>query len=149
MRFTPDHYRDASLHRIADALELYKQDKYAGAIYYAGVSVECILRAYRVRQDPEFDSRHDLEILEKSSGIATFIPENQGRHFAQQFTVVWSRWKNDYRYASDERLRSEFRRLKLYQGIKGDFLKENARITMAAALELVNQGVSQWNSKMS
>jgi hypothetical protein len=40
---------------------------------------------------------------------------------------VWSRWKNDYRYASDDRVLRDLRDRGLTLGIKGDPLKENSR----------------------
>ena len=36
---------------------------------------------------------------------------------------VYNLWANDYRYASEARLRSELTARKLYCGVKGDVLK--------------------------
>lgn len=60
---------------------------------------------------------------------------------------VWSRWKNNYRYVGDERLRVEIKRLQLDRGLKGDSLKENARIVVEIAFEIVNKGTFQWTKR--
>ena len=56
-----------------------------------------------------------------------------------------------YRYYSDERLRTEYRRLKSSSNwrIKGDLLKENSRLVLEAAFELRNLGEVRWHSKMN
>jgi hypothetical protein len=36
--------------------------------------------------------------------------------------------------------------LKLDRGVKGDFLKENARQVSSSAIELINLGVKQWQA---
>jgi len=46
MRIDPIHYLEASSCSIDSARKLHMQAKYSGAIYSAGVSVECLLRAF-------------------------------------------------------------------------------------------------------
>lgn len=111
---------------------------------HEGVATECMLRAYRTRRDPEFDSRHDLRDLLKASGIAEFIPDHHQAEFAENLGQVWSRWKNDYRYASEERLRSEFKSLRFHRGVDGDFLSYNSRIVLDSALSIINIGALKW-----
>jgi hypothetical protein len=60
---------------------------------------------------------------------------------------VWIRWKNTYRYAPEDRMRKEVKRLGLDQGIKGDALKEMARVVIENALVVVNKGSYQWKRK--
>jgi HEPN domain-containing protein len=62
MKFNPDHYLEASANRIEIARRLHNIGHYSAAVYFAGVSVECLLRAYIVRENPEFDQRHDLKL---------------------------------------------------------------------------------------
>jgi hypothetical protein len=52
---------------------------------------------------------------------------------------------NEYRYASDKRLLSDLKRRGLTERIKGDQLKENARIVVEEALDLINEGAERWN----
>jgi hypothetical protein len=149
LKISAQDYLDAAGSRIRSAEILQTNRRYSAAIYFAGVAVECVLRAYVVRQDPEFDARHDLQELLRQSQLGALT---RGKHYRQAnawLGEVWARWKNDYRYASDERLRSEFRRCRLNYGIKGDFLKENCRRMLEAALQLHAIGAERWRSKQT
>lgn len=147
MHFRAEHYLDTARERVFSAVRLYELSRYSAAIYFAGVAVECLLRAYILRRTKEFESRHDLTDLMRKSSIADFIPPQQNREFGVYLTTVWRRWKNNYRYASIARLSSEFRDIGLFSGIKGDPLKENARITIPATEKIISAGVLAWNSK--
>jgi HEPN domain-containing protein len=147
VHFRAEHYLEAARERIFSAVRLYELSRYSAAIYLAGVAVECILRAYILRKTKDFESRHDLSDLMRKSSIADFIPPKQNREFGMYLTTVWRRWKNNYRYASISRLSSEFRDIGLCTGIKGDPLKENARITLSASEKIINAGVLAWNLK--
>ena len=62
---------------------------------------------------------------------------------------VWSRWRNDYRYAADDRVLRDLRAKGLTLGIKGDEqsqLKENSRRVFEKAHELVGLGVARWKN---
>src|SRR5689334_3990123 len=68
----PEHYYRAALERIKQAEYLYREgNSYALAMYVAGVAVECILRAFRARKAPVFESRHDLLLLFAESGMVS------------------------------------------------------------------------------
>lgn len=149
MTFNPTHYLEASQERIKTAYKLQKDARFVAAIYLAGLAVECLLRAYRTRRNPQFDARHDLGDLLKASGIADFIPEKRRKELAIHFGEVWSRWKNDYRFASESRLKSRFKELHLDRGVKGDSLKHNASVVVNSAFAIINIGVPRWNSKMN
>src|SRR5947209_12246097 len=77
MDFTADHYFRASVERMSQAHHLYRKGKgsYALAMYAAGLAVECLLRAYLVKRKREFESRHDLLLLFKESGILDADPD--------------------------------------------------------------------------
>jgi len=147
MRFRPEHYLESAQEQIGSARILHNRRRYPAAIYLAGVSVECLLLAYRTRENPEFDSRHDLGNLLKESGIAEFIRPKDRRSLPVFLADVWTRWKNNYRFVSSGRLTAEFRRLKLDGGIKGDILKRNSHIVISSAVEIINMGVRRWNSE--
>ena len=57
---------------------------------------------------------------------------------------VVARWSNTYRFVSIDGLRADLRRRKLNRGIKGDFVKESARVAANAATLLVSIGVERW-----
>jgi len=149
MRFRPEHYLESSQERIDDARRLHNMKRYAAAIYLAGVAVECLLIAYKTRENAEFESRHDLVNLLRESGIADFIHRRDRIKLSAMLGEVWSRWKNNYRFASYERLLSEFKRLKLDKGFKGDILKPNSDIVISNAFEIIKMGVRRWTSEKS
>ena len=103
-----------------------------------------MLRAYRCRINPEFDSRHDLADLLKSSGFEGFVPKKRRTEVAALLGEVWSRWKNNYRFASNDRLTTAFRDLGLFQGLSGNPLKANALTILESGFELVGIGEARW-----
>src|SRR4030081_1166965 len=77
MNFTADHYFWAGVERMSQAQHLYREGDgyYALAMYIAGLAVECLLRAYLVKRQRQFESRHDLLLWFKESGILRVHPE--------------------------------------------------------------------------
>ena len=144
MRIYPEQYMEASAFRIESARQMHDHARYSVAIYLAGISVECLLRAFITRKTCEFDARHDLQELFKQAALEDLIPHKRRREAGAWLGTVWARWKNNYRYVSDDRLRSEFKRLKHDRGIHGDFLKENSRYVVNCAYELRTIGELQW-----
>ena len=144
MKLACQDYLDASRARVQTARVLYERERYSAAIYFAGVGVECLLRAYITRRNPQFDERHDLRDLYQESRMRTFVGSKRLPAANAWLGDVWTRWKNNYRYVSDRRLRSEFQRLGFSRGIKGDSLKENARIVVEAAMEFQAIGELRW-----
>ncbi len=149
MKVRPENYLEASQERIDAARRLHNLQHYPEAIYFAGVAVECVLLAYRTRENPEFESRHDLKSLLRESGLASFISERDQRKLPALLGEVWYRWKNNYRFVSYDSLISEFKRLKLDRGIKGDILKVNSVVIISNAIEIINLGVRRWKSGKS
>lgn len=147
MKLSPKDYMEASAFRIETARRLYQSGRYSAAIYFAGVSIECLLRAIITREDSQFDERHDLRELCKKSQLQGLIRPEGRRQADAWLGDVWMRWKNNYRFVSDDRLRSEFRRLGHNRGIKGDFLKENSRIVVESAYQLRTLGERRWQLK--
>jgi hypothetical protein len=54
-------------------------------------------------------------------------------------------WSNNYRFASEERLRSHLKEITGYQKIKGDYLKEQARRFLNSAQRFIDKGVVLWH----
>jgi HEPN domain-containing protein len=140
-------YLEASAFRIETARRLHRIGRYSAAIYFAGISIECLLRAFITRRDPQFDQRHDLRELYKKAPLQELIHPTDRRKADAWLGDVWMRWKNNYRFASDDRMRTEFRKLRHNRGIKGDFLKENSRIVVESAYQLRTLGEKRWHSK--
>ena len=144
VHLSAEHYRAASRERIAAARNEYEAERYADCIYLSGLAVESMLRAYRCRKNSEFDSRHDLADLLKSSGLEGFVPKKRRQQVAALLGEVWSRWKNNYRFASNDRLATAFRDLGLFHGLSGNPLKANALTILESGFELVGIGDSRW-----
>lgn len=159
MDFTADHYFRASLERMTQAHFLYRAGTghYALAMYAAGLAVECLLRAYIVKRKREFESRHDLLLLMKESGILQVHPDTpmaqglsdediQSHRNVLRSSVndVFVLWKNNYRFASETRLLAHLKKMKLYQGVKGDLLKAKSYDLLRAAQRFIDRGVLQW-----
>lgn len=74
MDFTVDHYYRAALERMGQAHHLFREriGNYALAMYTAGLAVESMLRAFMLRRGKtEFESRHNVLLLAKESGMLT------------------------------------------------------------------------------
>ncbi len=84
MRFRPEHYLEAAQEQVVSARRLHKQRRYPAAIYLAGVAVECLLLAYKTRENPVFESRHDLRNLLRESGMFSFIRPKDRRKLSVQ-----------------------------------------------------------------
>src|ERR1700722_10324151 len=159
MDFTADHYFRASMERMSQAHHLYQEGKgcYALAMYTAGLAVECLLRAFLVKRKREFESRHDLVLLFKESGNLHMDPDKlkakgltdeqiQEHQKALRSSVneVFILWRNNYRFASEARLLTHLKKMKLYQKAKGDLLKSKAHDLLNAARQFIDKGVLQW-----
>src|SRR4051812_35093038 len=133
MDFTAEHYFRAALERIAQAQDLYRPGtRYALSMYTAGVAVECMLRAFRLKKTPAFEGRHDILLLFKESGMLQVAEETLkargishdeiDQHLRTIQTAanqVFALWHNNYRYASQARLLAHLKHLKLYEGVRG------------------------------
>jgi HEPN domain-containing protein len=144
MSFNAEVYLAAARERTEEVDELYRARRYVLAHYLAGVAVECILRAYRYRRDPEFDARHDLYRLLHSSGMIQALRPDEIYAANAALASVNFRWANDFRYRSEADLRKHLKRIGADRGIKGNVLKENARRSMEAASSFVRIGVKAW-----
>lgn len=139
-------YRDAAVEHITVAQELYDLERFVLANYIAGPAAECMLRAYRHMIDAEFDSRHELGRLYRLVVFADVVPRNRVEQVTAALEQVISLWSNEHRFLSNEALRRRWARRRMYQGIKGDFVKELVRRLINAAGVIVSIGAAKWNS---
>lgn len=138
-------YRAAAEEHAAVAAQLYRLRRWVLCHYVSGLAVECLLRAYRYRRDPEFDARHDVEVLCRASGIREAIPTSFLAAANDVLDKVAYLWSNSRRFRSAADLRAFLRRANAHRGIKGDFLKECSRRILAAATTFVEIGLDAWN----
>ena len=137
-------YRDAALEHVTATEGLYASGRHALTHYVSGLAVECMLRAYRVRVEPTFDSRHDLRLLLDASGFEALVPQRHQEQFSESLSVVALQWNNAHRFRSESGVRGYLKQLKLDRGIKGDFLKERSRRIRDAAIYIVTLGDNRW-----
>jgi hypothetical protein len=147
MRLSADDYIGGASERVQAARAMYDEARFVDALYLAGVAVECVLRAYADPLSGAFDGRHDLPRLMSAATLERWVGEKQRTAISAALGEVWARWKNNYRYATDARLRAEIKRLQLDRGVKGDALRHSARTALDNALTVVNKGTAQWKKK--
>jgi HEPN domain-containing protein len=141
---TAKSYHRAALERISDADLLHAEGHYPFAMYASGLAVECMLRAFRLLKDPSFDERHDLWQLWKKTSLANIRRESSYERIHTLVPFINARWRNSYRFASADEVRSLLKKFDLARGIKGDFLKYNSKRLYEAAREFVQLGDVQW-----
>lgn len=139
-------YRDAAIEHITVARELYETGRYVLANYVAGLAVECMLRAYRYRIDPNFDARHDVERLFKLAKFNDLVPAADIGALSAALGDVLAYWSNDHRFLSLAALQKRWADRGLYRGIKGSVVKELVRRTLNAAERIVATGAARWKS---
>ena len=143
-----EEYREAAIERIVCAQELYSSGRLVEANYFAGVAVECILRAYRIRIDAEFDARHNIGDLYRMGRFADIVPPANAVEINAALGDVIALWSNGDRYLPEYALKRDWKKRKLYRHrglwIKGDFFKELTRKLMNSSETIVNMGIIQW-----
>lgn len=161
MQFTAQEYYASSCERIKQANYLYDEGKsFVLAVYCAGVAIECLLRAFRWQYDQTFEGRHDLMQLVKSAKILRIkedlmrkknIPDeeicSQVAEFRNNMNTIATIWKNNLRYASEAKFKTELHKLNQLSGIKGDAVKEKTRQFVQAAQSIHSKGMILWESQ--
>ena len=161
MQFRDNDYYRAGLQRLRQAKLLHANgDSYALAMYCGGLAVECLLRAFRWKDDKTFSGRHNLKELLKASGILRVDEDRMhrrgkdyedSRKAAVEFRAAINElvvlWHNNLRYASEARLKAHLATIDRTRGIKGDPLKKNSMDLLNAAQLVIDRGIVLWDSQ--
>ena len=139
-RISAETYIRAAEERIRQARELVRPDQYALAHYLAGVAVECVIRAFRVRANAHFDAKHHLPNLIKQSEFYDFLSPRVAPQVAASVFEVERRWDNLHRYRDVSALRHWLTERRLHQGVRGDVVKHSRDAIVEAALDIVTKG---------
>ncbi len=139
-----NHYLAAAKDSAAAFQSLYDGGHHALLIYTAGLSVECLFRAYRARKELSFSSQHSLSLLATEAGFSNLLPEKEREIYDASLSDLIVGWDNVHRFRSNAEMRRFLKGLKLDRGVQGDFLKENARRLSSAAVVIINLGVQRW-----
>ena len=131
-----NEYRRASHERLQGAADAQLSGQYVNAHYLAGLSVECMLRAYRWATDPSWYGRHDLRELLKASKVYVYLPASIHEILGQSFNEVVRRWSNNHRYYPGSKLESYLKEIQL--GGK-EALKKNGEVMIQCAQVIVGE----------
>lgn len=100
--FHPQNRINAALTRIETSNLLLEKKRFSASIYFAGVAVESVLRAFIEKDSKCFDGRHDIKKMSESPSIIPFYRKNE--KMGDCFGRVIQYWDNKYRYADDVKL---------------------------------------------
>lgn len=145
--FTHTDYYSASLTRYADLTHLRTNKNSAiYSVYTAGVSIECMFRAYITKETNEFDSKHDLEKLYADSKLGSNFNTDEKEKLTIAVKEANSIWTNNLRYASEKRMK----RIIAHKNVKAKLNDVNAYINreynaIFNATELIiEKGQQKW-----
>ncbi len=159
MQFRDHEYFRCSQERLLQSKQLYEGvQSYALSMYCSGLSVECMLRAFRWKVDDSFEGRHDLKDLLKASGLLRIdekfmrckgVDEGDVSKFSKEIRVavneVYAIWHNNIRFASENKMQAYLTKIGRTKKIKGDSLKKIAKDQLEAASLIVTRGIVLWN----
>ncbi|HET6381847.1 MAG TPA: HEPN domain-containing protein [Armatimonadota bacterium] len=147
MRMTAEHYFSAALEHLTSARWLHDHDRFAYAHYFAGIAVECILRAYLRRVSVSFDPRHDLRELAKASRFYDHIPAELHIEYGEVFEQLNVRWRCEQRYWPERELWRYLNNTGIDRGLKGDRHKNYSRSLIELAYRIVQLGEKKWQGR--
>ncbi|HYO07750.1 MAG TPA: hypothetical protein VER17_02155 [Tepidisphaeraceae bacterium] len=137
----------ASLERITAARRALDDSAFVEAMYWSGVSVECILQAVALRGTKSHDAAHDLPkwLAKCPSSLQDVIKTST----ITEWSKVVIMWDNHLRYLSFDGLLGYLRAKRLTHGVSGDaksVVRWNARQLVDAAAVVHARGVAHWLS---
>lgn len=110
MKITADDYRLAAKERLEGTRLLLNslsgegaKTGYAAATYLAGVAIESMLRAYRVRVSDQLNSRHSLINLAIEARFTRRLRDEERTRLDADIVEASQLWNNVYRYLPDDR----------------------------------------------
>lgn len=131
---------------MGDATQLRRFERYAFAMYAAGVAAECMLRAFR-HPDREHLAHHDV-VAHFSACDEARLGEHARTKLRGPVATVHLLWLNNYRYCDEERMRRHLRAVARYKrvGRGADILKVASIELLDAALQIVTIGDERWRA---
>ena len=142
-----DDWFAASAERARSLLALYDSRQYVLAMYVAGLSAECLFRAFRERARLPLRTDHNLAELSEEAGFPGTAPISQREVCKAAIGRLIAGWENKHRFRSGVAMRRWLKSKKLDRKIKGDPVKENARRMIESALELFGIGEELWTKR--
>jgi hypothetical protein len=148
IHYTHTDYFDAAICRSEDLEHLQTdQKRMIFSLYCAGVSIECMLRAYITKNTSEFDAKHDLIKLYDKSKIALILNEAEKEEITAALKSANKIWNNNLRYTSEKRMK----RIIAHQGVKAKitdinkYLNKNYSDIFEAQKIIIQIGKEKWS----
>ena len=145
--YTHTDYFTASLTRYADLRHLITNRNSAiFSVYTAGLTIECMFRAYITKYTNEFDSKHDLEKLYTKSLLGSQFDTIEKEQLTIAVKKANTIWSNDLRYASEKRIK----RIIAHKNIRAHLNDVNAYIDREynaiydATNLIITKGTEKW-----
>ena len=148
MKSTAETYYKTSLEHLEFARQMLDDPNYATRYYlthfFAGLSVECMLRAHLLRITQQWNSRHNLYQLADEAKFFNLVPKNQQIEFSGKFTTLNKRWRSDHRYFAVREIEKHLQRVGAERNAVGLLLQNNAETMLKLATEIIKLGVTKW-----
>lgn len=144
VEFTAQSYHKAALQHLRFAGDAHNAGLYFYAHYFSGLSVECILRAYKLKISKEFDARHDLYELAKAAKFLNLVSSDLQEEYGIKFNTLNIRWRSNQRFMEEKQLKRYLSGLRADFDKKGDRFKNNSLTVYEIAYDIVNLGDRKW-----
>jgi len=137
----------ASIERKEAAWTALEKRDHVLAIYLAGLSVECVLQAIALLDNPTHDARHDLPkwLARCRTSLQKTI---MSREVRENWNLIVRLWRNDLRYLSSEGMLGYVRQFRdLVRGVRGgpDAIMNKVAFDFLNAVSRVHTlGVAKW-----
>ena len=143
INFTPQRYFQAAQTHLEMTRDLLKGQQHFAAHYFAGVAIECMLRAHGAPAGVTFDSSHSLEYWAEKSGF--LAPEDRASGPINRGLIVEAnlRWRANQRYMTPKMLDTHLHSLRL-DAIRGDRVKYSANRMLEIAAFIIKSGEKAW-----
>lgn len=145
MQFGTKTYRAGALERIGDAAVLLENGHLAGAVYYAGFAVECMLRSLVWLKDKQLDERHDLRRLAvriESLGLLRRGENDEG--YVGMIQGIAARWHNNMRFAASDQLARRWLKAGILRRKNAGSLRAESRRFVDECVEAVGRCEVLW-----
>ena len=141
--FTPPRYYQAAQNHLAMARELHEAQQHFAAHYFAGVAIECMLRAHGAPAGVTFDSSHSITYWAEKSGLPRLGGAAQYEANRVLISEANFRWRANQRYMTPKMLDTHLHGLGLDK-IRGDRIKFSANRMLEIAAVVIELGEKAW-----
>ncbi len=145
--YTKNDYYSASLNRLGDLEHLrMNQKSIILSLYCAGVSVECMFRAYILKETNSFDDKHDLFKLYNTSKMGMELSVDRRMELTSQVKKISEFWFNNLRYTSDVRLKRKIAHKFVRTSFKdiNKYLDKHNNDIFDATYKIIETGKELW-----